>query len=733
MKAALHNNSARKFFLGFLTMLLSLSGMAQTYTTKADGNWNSAATWVGGVAPGASIGTAVTINIKHDVTFNLTSDLNITGTLNITGDTLRFNSSYDKKVLVAATGKLYVKKGGFIQNATSNKSAMEITGGRIVLDSSLMVLSKNMKVTAGAKRTYKSSFLQVNEKYEMEGTSANAKSIDTIQNSTIQVNTGDFEIKTQSTLRVANAKIVVAKKFKTDPNTDITILTGSYGFDLIKTGDDLEINGNWDARIDAYCVGKEVKGSNATLIDFTRPEDCSTTELSTPAPELSFTNPVLKSGTDKKQGAVYRFSNITPGVDAEIKLKKISRSDIVIRTIDNTEKGWMKAFQPEFGLEGTVAPNQDWYIDFEMTFYATGTNTRKKVQRADFTALDVDGDGQSVSEYASFSNPANVAFASFSTLTSTPAGSLGTTLTCPVCHVSSVLSQCLVCHGTGEVLGIDCIACGGEGVIYSTCHHPFEGLIGNVLEGPVKNFADIDTSGISVMATFQYTDVDKINFRYGAKSSSETVSVSAAVRLNSMWSKSFSMEPTLQTLPVELFSFSAVLNNNKADLRWTTASEINVSHFIVEKSTDGKNFNDAGLVFAAGNSSNKMNYTFSDNTINTSVAGVVYYRLRTVDIDGKYEYSSVRLIRISKGQQAIAITTFPNPVSNELRVTIPAGWQGKKVMYEVIDNHGRIIIKTEPANSSQTETLNVASLAPGFYMARVTCGDATALQKIIKR
>lgn len=38
-------------------------------------------------------------------------------------------------------------------------------------------------------------------------------------------------------------------------------------------------------------------------------------------------------------------------------------------TIDNSVLGWMKAFQPEFGLPGLVAPNQNWYIDFEMTFY----------------------------------------------------------------------------------------------------------------------------------------------------------------------------------------------------------------------------------------------------------------------------------------------------------------------------------------------------------------------------
>nr|WP_287424193.1 hypothetical protein [Candidatus Brachybacter algidus] len=51
----------------------------------------------------------------------------------------------------------------------------------------------------------------------------------------------------------------------------------------------------------------------------------------------------------------------------------------------------------------------------------------------------------------------------------------------------------------------------------------------------------------------------------------------------------------MSTLPVKLTAFTAILNNNKVDLKWTTASEVNVSHFVVEKSTDGINYSDAGM------------------------------------------------------------------------------------------------------------------------------------------
>ncbi len=192
--------------------------------------------------------------------------------------------------------------------------------------------------------------------------------------------------------------------------------------------------------------------------------------------------------------------------------------------------------------------------------------------------------------------------------------------------------------------------------------------------------------------------------------------------------------PTLIILPVKLVSFSAMLNTDKVDLKWTTSSEKNASHFSIEKSSDGISFSETGLVFAIGNTSETMNYSFTDENINISQARVIYYRLRSVDIDGKSELSQIKTIRIGKkNEQSISILTYPNPVASELRITIPANWQGKKVNYELFNNNGQVVIKNITVAGSQTEALNVNSLAPGFYIVKVTCNDETAQQKIIKR
>ncbi|HEX7904036.1 MAG TPA: T9SS type A sorting domain-containing protein [Chitinophagaceae bacterium] len=186
-------------------------------------------------------------------------------------------------------------------------------------------------------------------------------------------------------------------------------------------------------------------------------------------------------------------------------------------------------------------------------------------------------------------------------------------------------------------------------------------------------------------------------------------------------------------LPVKMKSFTAQLNNNKVDLKWITSTEINASHFVIERSYDGSNFSDIATVFAFGNTTEEKSYQFTDNNF-ASDKIVVYYRLRQVDADGKQDYSSTRMIRIGKqNETAVTILTYPNPVTSEIRITIPGNWQGKKATYEVVNVNGQTAARTEVANASQTETLNTSSLVPGFYLLRVTCDNVTAIQKIIKQ
>lgn len=97
--------------------------------------------------------------------------------------------------------------------------------------------------------------------------------------------------------------------------------------------------------------------------------------------------------------------------------------------------------------------------------------------------------------------------------------------------------------------------------------------------------------------------------------------------------------------PVKLSAFNAVKKNEgQVALYWSTSEEINASHFVVERSTNGKEFDDAGLVFAVGNSVENLQYRITVDLRNKK-APVLYYRLRMVDMDGKSTESEVFTLR----------------------------------------------------------------------------------------
>ena len=151
----------------------------------------------------------------------------------------------------------------------------------------------------------------------------------------------------------------------------------------------------------------------------------------------------------------------------------------------------------------------------------------------------------------------------------------------------------------------------------------------------------------------------------------------------------------------------------------------------MEKSVNGEKFTSAGIVFANGNSI-LNNYAFSDK-VNTSEANVIYYRLRLVDKNGSSEYSEIIRIKIGNETKTnLSIITYPNPVINEVHIILPAGWQNKKVMYEVFNASGNSIKKMEVEKNTLTQTINVTNFSAGFYIIRATCQGETAQHKMIK-
>ena len=119
------------------------------------------------------------------------------------------------------------------------------------------------------------------------------------------------------------------------------------------------------------------------------------------------------------------------------------------------------------------------------------------------------------------------------------------------------------------------------------------------------------------------------------------------------------------TVPVELTSFTASVNNNDVQLNWTTATEKNNSGFQVERKSTG-DFESIGFIPGSGTTTELMTYSFSDIDLNP---GNYYYRLKQIDYDGTFEYSDVVEIDIVAPDVYSLSQNYPNPFNPSTKIT----------------------------------------------------------------
>ena len=179
------------------------------------------------------------------------------------------------------------------------------------------------------------------------------------------------------------------------------------------------------------------------------------------------------------------------------------------------------------------------------------------------------------------------------------------------------------------------------------------------------------------MASYSFANLDVLTFRIGGMSGNK--SGGAGIRLNSVWFKSFSMAP-VTTLPVVLDQFVASRSESDVQLVRSTSREQDFSHFTVQRSTDGRNYQDIATVLSAGEGN--TTYKFRDRQPVQN--GTVYYRLGQVDRTGEMTYTAIRSVKITEAAATLSLSTYPNPVVNELQVRIPQAWQGKALRLELI-------------------------------------------------
>ncbi len=180
-------------------------------------------------------------------------------------------------------------------------------------------------------------------------------------------------------------------------------------------------------------------------------------------------------------------------------------------------------------------------------------------------------------------------------------------------------------------------------------------------------------------------------------------------------------------LPVRLVSFTGNRKSKETLLHWASASEVNTHYFEVQRSTDGNAFTGIGTVRAAGNSAVDINYVFSDIT---AVAPVYYYRLKMIDIDGRFAYSKV--IKLSLAAILPALGIYPNPASDFVMVSLPETTTHVSTL-QLTDPAGRMVkIYILPAGVQQAR-LSLAALPRGMYKMVYRDAGKTAVSTLLIR
>jgi hypothetical protein len=185
-------------------------------------------------------------------------------------------------------------------------------------------------------------------------------------------------------------------------------------------------------------------------------------------------------------------------------------------------------------------------------------------------------------------------------------------------------------------------------------------------------------------------------------------------------------------LPLTLLNFNGSYYNNKSVLNWTTQSEVNVDRYELERSFDGNNFVKVGSINAKGINGATSDYQFTEDMVNTG-GTLFYYRLKSVDKDGKFTYSKVVALR-RDNKMFNEISIVPNPVINGNGVIKINTTATGSADLKIVDFSGRIVVLQKIKLFEGINVLpitNIRQLPAGMYSLQLFKGGEVLNSKFV--
>jgi hypothetical protein len=397
--------------------------------------------------------------------------------------------------------------------------------------------------------------------------------------------------------------------------------------------------------------------------------------LAAGGPDFVFKNGVRIAGTDLQVGAVYKYTNVKPGVDCRVTITAIS-TGVQVLEIDGGS-GYNDALQPTL----RVAPHKKGHLEMSFQFYVGGTLLPYIAAALNVTPIDVDGllnaDGANHPLYEFDEININGGYVNFD----------------------------------GD---------GGELVI----SHTGNWFIGRNVGG--IDYPARDTSARQVMFTVSNVLVSNFIIRVGVDNQSNN----SADRLRSVYFKRF----TYNNSPLaaqQLTSFNGTMGDKKINLNWTLAEINNIGTVELERSYNAKEFSTIANYWLDVEESKQRSFAFADNK---PAAGIAYYRLKMIAAGGKTTYSNVLCLRETTNGIA-SLKVYPTETTNNVTVNLATASAGKAVVL-VTDLSGKVMKQQTISLQKGVNTTTLSgfeSMMKGTYVVAVRYDNKLLSELVLVR
>jgi hypothetical protein len=181
----------------------------------------------------------------------------------------------------------------------------------------------------------------------------------------------------------------------------------------------------------------------------------------------------------------------------------------------------------------------------------------------------------------------------------------------------------------------------------------------------------------------------------------------------------------LNTLPVQLLSFTGTERSRTVELKWIVENETDLRHYKVMRSTDGIRFEELGTVLPRGANGARTEYRFTDIR---PESGKNYYQLVSYDLDGAFKKSVIVEVTI---KDDILYTVLPNPFKDVITIRTNEN-RPQNVTITLTDIGGRLLMNRTISSVTSSITLPTPGLKPGLYLLQVSDRERSNYFKLVK-